>query len=57
MRAPTLAELRNFGRTRLAAHKLPEDLVVVEELPRTAMEKVDRKALAAIVDRRRDRPA
>jgi acyl-CoA synthetase (AMP-forming)/AMP-acid ligase II len=41
----SLDELRDFGRDRLAAHKLPEDLRVVESLPLTAGEKVDRTAL------------
>ena len=50
--APTLEELRALGRGRLAAHKLPEDLLVVDQLPRTAMEKVDRRALSALVQRR-----
>jgi len=47
---PTLASLRDFARDRLAAYKLPEDVRVVESLPLTAMEKVDRRALAARVD-------
>lgn len=47
--APALESLRGFARSRLAAHKLPEALVVVDELPRTAMEKVDRRALADLV--------
>jgi acyl-CoA synthetase (AMP-forming)/AMP-acid ligase II len=51
-RAPTLPELREFGRSRLAAHKLPEAMLVLDELPRTPMEKVDRRALAAIVAER-----
>src|SRR5262249_27135164 len=42
---PTLDELRAFGRDSLAAYKLPEALAVVESLPLTAMEKVDRAAL------------
>ncbi len=55
--APSLDELRAFGRGRLAAHKLPEAIVLVDELPRTAMEKVDRRALAHLVSRvHRDRP-
>jgi acyl-coenzyme A synthetase/AMP-(fatty) acid ligase len=49
-----LDELRAFGRGRLASHKLPEALAVVEELPRTAMEKVDRQALASLVGRLRE---
>ena len=42
---PALEELRAFASTRLAAHKLPEDLRVVDALPLTAMEKIDRSAL------------
>ena len=41
---PTLETLRDFGRDRLAAYKLPEELRVVETLPLTAMEKIDRRA-------------
>ncbi len=48
---PTLQSLREHARDRLAAHKLPEDLVVTSELPRTAMEKVDRRALRSLVQR------
>ena len=48
---PTLEGLRSFAASRLARHKLPEALVVVDELPRTAMEKVDRKELAELVGR------
>jgi acyl-CoA synthetase (AMP-forming)/AMP-acid ligase II len=48
---PTLEGLRAFGRDRLAAYKLPEDLRVVEALPLTAMEKIDRRALVeSLVD-------
>ncbi|HML00673.1 MAG TPA: class I adenylate-forming enzyme family protein [Acidimicrobiales bacterium] len=47
--APTLGDLREFAAARLARHKLPEALLAVEELPRTAMEKVDRRALAGLV--------
>jgi acyl-CoA synthetase (AMP-forming)/AMP-acid ligase II len=43
---PTLDELRSFAGERLARHKLPEALVVVDALPLTAMEKVDRRKLA-----------
>ncbi len=48
---PTLASLRSFGADRLARHKLPEDLRVVEALPLTPMEKVDRAALRRSVGR------
>jgi len=44
---PTLDALREFGRDRLTGYKLPEDVRVVESLPLTAMEKIDRAALAA----------
>jgi acyl-CoA synthetase (AMP-forming)/AMP-acid ligase II len=46
---PTLDALRAYGRDRLAAYKLPEAMVVTGELPRTAMEKIDRAALGALV--------
>jgi acyl-CoA synthetase (AMP-forming)/AMP-acid ligase II len=44
---PTLDELRTFARASLAAYKVPEALRVVDELPQTAMQKLDRAALAA----------
>ncbi|MBV9411229.1 MAG: acyl--CoA ligase [Acidimicrobiia bacterium] len=44
---PTLDSLRTFGSDRLAAYKLPEDLRIVDALPLTSMDKVDRRALAA----------
>lgn len=44
--APGLDELRAFARDRLAAHELPEALRLVDELPLTAMHKIDRRALA-----------
>lgn len=43
---PTLEQVRAFAADRLAAFKLPEALAVVDALPLTAMEKVDRAALA-----------
>ena len=43
---PTLDDLRRFAAGRLAPFKLPEALEVVDALPRNAMEKVDRRALA-----------
>ena len=46
---PVLEELRAFASGRLAAHKLPEALRVVDALPLTAMEKLDRRALRAQV--------
>jgi acyl-CoA synthetase (AMP-forming)/AMP-acid ligase II len=47
--APTLESLREVGRARLAAYKLPEDVVVVQALPLTAGDKVDRAALLRVV--------
>jgi acyl-CoA synthetase (AMP-forming)/AMP-acid ligase II len=46
---PTLEDLHHHAEGRLATWKLPEDVVVVDELPLTAMQKVDRRALAAQV--------
>ncbi|HMC43165.1 MAG TPA: 2-aminobenzoate-CoA ligase, partial [Acidimicrobiales bacterium] len=43
---PSLDDLRRFAAGRLAPFKLPEALEVVDALPRNAMEKVDRRALA-----------
>jgi acyl-CoA synthetase (AMP-forming)/AMP-acid ligase II len=45
--APALDELRAFASERVAAYKLPEALIVRSELPLTAGEKVDRRALVA----------
>ncbi|MGO9343488.1 MAG: class I adenylate-forming enzyme family protein [Acidimicrobiales bacterium] len=47
---PTLEDLRSHAQGRLARYKLPEDLLVVGELPRTAMEKVDRRKLQVLVE-------
>jgi acyl-CoA synthetase (AMP-forming)/AMP-acid ligase II len=47
---PSLEDLRRHAERRLAHHKLPEDMLVVGELPRTAMEKIDRRQLQRLVD-------
>ena len=44
-RPPTLASLRAHATEHLAAYKLPEDLRLIDALPLTAAEKVDRAAL------------
>ncbi len=44
-RPPTLEELRAHAEGRLARWKLPEGLLVVDGLPLTAMQKIDRAAL------------
>jgi acyl-CoA synthetase (AMP-forming)/AMP-acid ligase II len=43
---PQLDELRKFAAEKLAQYKLPEALRLVDSLPLTAMQKVDRRALA-----------
>lgn len=47
-RPPSLAHLRDHGRHELAAHKLPDAIVIAEALPLTAMDKLDRAALARL---------
>jgi acyl-coenzyme A synthetase/AMP-(fatty) acid ligase len=39
--------LRTFARESLAAYKVPEAIRVVDELPLTGMDKLDRTALRA----------
>lgn len=39
---PRLAGLREFAATRLAAHKLPEDVVGIDAVPLTSAQKIDR---------------
>ena len=46
---PTLEDLRAFAGVELSHHKLPEALLVVDDLPLTAMQKVDRRKLARLV--------
>ncbi len=45
--APELGELRALCATRLADYKAPDRLVVVDQLPLTAMAKVDKRELSA----------
>lgn len=47
LRPPTLAELRALCAQRLADYKAPDRLTIVDQLPLTAMSKVDKRALAA----------
>lgn len=47
--APTLADLRTFAAARLGRHELPEAVVAVDVLPRTATDKLDRHALRALI--------
>jgi acyl-CoA synthetase (AMP-forming)/AMP-acid ligase II len=46
-RPPSLDELRAHGRATLSSYKLPEAVRLVDEIPLTAMQKVDRRAMAA----------
>ncbi|MEI7593453.1 MAG: class I adenylate-forming enzyme family protein [Actinomycetes bacterium] len=43
---PTLDQLRQFGAAYLSSYKLPEAIRIVDELPLTPMQKVDRQRLA-----------
>ena len=45
---PDLGELRTFLAATLARHKLPDELCLVDSIPRTKIGKVDRAALAAV---------
>jgi acyl-CoA synthetase (AMP-forming)/AMP-acid ligase II len=47
---PTLADLRDHGATQLAGYKLPEVIELRDALPLTAMEKIDRRALARDIE-------
>lgn len=51
--APTLAELRDALGERLAPHKLPEVLYLLDEIPRTRIGKVDSDRLRDLMDARR----
>jgi len=42
---PTLEDLRKFGSASLARHKLPDKMVLIDELPLTAAQKLDRARL------------
>ena len=48
-RGPALGELRDFLAPTLARHKLPDELCLVEAIPRTKIGKVDRAALRSMV--------
>lgn len=46
---PRLAELREWLASDLAPHALPDELCIVNAIPRSDIGKVDRRALIAIV--------
>lgn len=47
--APSLLDIRQFCSTRLAPHKIPRTVLVVESIPVTARGKTDRAALDTLV--------
>jgi malonyl-CoA/methylmalonyl-CoA synthetase len=47
------AELRAFAKERLASYKCPKDVVVLPELPRNAMGKVQKPELVRSLPRAR----
>jgi acyl-CoA synthetase (AMP-forming)/AMP-acid ligase II len=47
--APDLDEVRDFARARVASYKLPDALRIVDDIPLTAMDKVDRRALERLL--------
>ena len=46
---PTLEELREHGSRELASFKLPEVVVIINEIPRNATDKIDRRKLLEII--------
>jgi non-ribosomal peptide synthetase component E (peptide arylation enzyme) len=44
-----LDDLRDFASGRIASYKLPDAVRVVDEIPLTAMDKVDRRALERLL--------
>lgn len=46
---PSLVQLREFAREKLADYKLPKSVFAVNEFPLTANGKIDRKALSALL--------
>lgn len=46
---PTLADVRAFLADSLARHKLPDELCLLERLPRSSIGKLDRAALQSLV--------
>ena len=48
----TIDNLRSFGTDKLAAYKLPEEIIYVESIPRNTTDKIDRRDLKEIVKKR-----
>jgi long-chain acyl-CoA synthetase len=51
---PAVSEILDKVGQRLAAYKVPEDLIVLDDLPRTPSSKVDRVRLKALLSERSD---
>jgi long-chain acyl-CoA synthetase len=49
---PAVSEILDKVGQRLAAYKVPEDLIVLDDLPRNASSKVDRVRLKAMLSER-----
>jgi acyl-CoA synthetase (AMP-forming)/AMP-acid ligase II len=47
---PTIDELRGFAKERLSSYKLPDDVHLVDALPLTAGDKVDRRSLESLLN-------
>ncbi|HZN14654.1 MAG TPA: class I adenylate-forming enzyme family protein [Acidimicrobiales bacterium] len=54
--APALQELRDFAVARVASYKLPDAVKVIDDLPLTAMDKIDRRALERLLAKEQRRP-
>ena len=46
---PSVEELREFARERLARYKVPRDIVFVDDLPRSMLGKVVRKQVRDLI--------
>ena len=58
LKAPaTVKELVDFARERLADHKVPKKLYLVDQIPRTATGKIQRRAVAEVFNRRQSEGA
>jgi long-chain acyl-CoA synthetase len=49
VRPPTIAELIQFSKSRVG-YKAPDEIIVLDDMPTTAVGKVDRVALKALTD-------
>jgi acyl-coenzyme A synthetase/AMP-(fatty) acid ligase len=47
---PSPESIRRFARARLAPYKVPKEVLIVAELPRNAMGKVEKAAVRALFE-------